>query len=514
MIAKKRHSAVKADLAFDTLTFFKAITLWQLWVIIFCAILIRICNMVFSIPIADESYYWVWSQHPALSYFDHPLIVAVNAYLIDSLFGPNLLALRATSLITGIATILILRAWCRFIYDEAGDRMFLICFALFVTMPGFNVILSLATPEHLLIFFSVLTSYLFTRVLASYDMERPLPLLALYGGAVSLGFAGLTKYYAGFLGIGLFFALICYRSSRGLLRSPHVWIGGLVTLLMQWPVLVWNMQNDFVSFNFHLVARHKMDFLSRIHFEYLIGFVAQVIVMTSPIAILIFWRLMRHSPNQLNLQSYWQFSRWTLAVSFLVFGTVSLTAPAFGWWVLAAITPTLPLFIAYIGSVRNFWIHIVFGLILNIVHTFSSTIGPVTFLIGLSGNPWAIGYPDQEQLTASLTAHRDYDFIASTGWQDVSMAGFLLGNPNGLALDEDEANGYRIWQDAASHKGQSALVFIRNGRNKTLIAPLFGSFELRDSIVISRFGRKLTRYDIFIGRDFKGSIHQRSHAVQ
>ena len=23
-------------------------------------------------PMGDESYYWMWGQHPALSYFDHP----------------------------------------------------------------------------------------------------------------------------------------------------------------------------------------------------------------------------------------------------------------------------------------------------------------------------------------------------------------------------------------------------------------------------------------------------------
>lgn len=44
--------------------------------------------------VSDEAYYWMWGQHPALSYFDHP---GLNAWLIgiaDALFGRGVLQLR------------------------------------------------------------------------------------------------------------------------------------------------------------------------------------------------------------------------------------------------------------------------------------------------------------------------------------------------------------------------------------------------------------------------------------
>lgn len=45
-------------------------------------------------PIYDEAYYWMWGQHPGLSYFDHPPFHAWLLGISDFVFGRSLFGLR------------------------------------------------------------------------------------------------------------------------------------------------------------------------------------------------------------------------------------------------------------------------------------------------------------------------------------------------------------------------------------------------------------------------------------
>ncbi len=42
----------------------------------------------------DEAYYWMWGQHPALSYYDHPPLNAWLLGLSSIVLGWNTVALR------------------------------------------------------------------------------------------------------------------------------------------------------------------------------------------------------------------------------------------------------------------------------------------------------------------------------------------------------------------------------------------------------------------------------------
>src|SRR5215217_3462094 len=48
------------------------------WIAMLVAIacLLRVAAMVFVPLIPEEAYYWMYAQHPAMSYFDHPPMVA------------------------------------------------------------------------------------------------------------------------------------------------------------------------------------------------------------------------------------------------------------------------------------------------------------------------------------------------------------------------------------------------------------------------------------------------------
>jgi hypothetical protein len=56
----------------------------------------------------QEAYYWVFSLHPALSYFDHPPLTAYTIYLLP-IFGPDL-AVRLGALLCAFGFLVSLRS--------------------------------------------------------------------------------------------------------------------------------------------------------------------------------------------------------------------------------------------------------------------------------------------------------------------------------------------------------------------------------------------------------------------
>ena len=96
----------------------------------------------------------------------------------------------------------------------------------------------------------VLTSYCFVRLLKSNDAHWWL------GIGASIGFGMLTKYSMVFCVAGLLVAFAFARRWRDL-RSPWLWAGVSVSLLLFLPNLLWQISNHFVSLDFlqHIHAR-------------------------------------------------------------------------------------------------------------------------------------------------------------------------------------------------------------------------------------------------------------------
>ena len=71
----------------------------QLALILLAGLAFRSLAALLLPPGYDESYYLFYGQHPALSYFDHPLAVGVWAWLGNAL-GGSIQALRVPALLS------------------------------------------------------------------------------------------------------------------------------------------------------------------------------------------------------------------------------------------------------------------------------------------------------------------------------------------------------------------------------------------------------------------------------
>lgn len=191
------------------------------------------------VPVSpDEAYYWVWSQAPAWSYYDHPFMVALWARIGTFFFGPTPLGIRLLGpLSAALASLLIVDA-ARSLNAGRGYAAALLLNASLIFGAG-SVLM---TPDTPLLFFWIVTLWAMARLIN--DGSGWWWIVA--GGAAGLAFD--SKYPAALLlaGIGLWF--LALPQGRRWLRDARPWAGLLLALILFLPIILWNADHAWVSF--------------------------------------------------------------------------------------------------------------------------------------------------------------------------------------------------------------------------------------------------------------------------
>src|SRR5450631_237999 len=188
----------------------------------------------------DEAYYWMWSKHLAGGYYDHPPMVAFVIRLGTVMAGDTELGVRLVSILLALPM-----SWA--VYRTAAILFGGIRVAASATML-LNVTLMAAvgtlivTPDSPLLVAASFVLFFLAKVL---ETGRGAWWLAV-GAAV--GAALLSKYTSLFFGPAILIWLVAVPKLRRWLISPWPYLGGLVSLLIFSPVMLWNADHQWVSF--------------------------------------------------------------------------------------------------------------------------------------------------------------------------------------------------------------------------------------------------------------------------
>ncbi|TYP98249.1 dolichyl-phosphate-mannose-protein mannosyltransferase [Tenacibaculum adriaticum] len=200
--------------------------------------------------IADEAYYWVYSNFLDWGYFDHPPMVAVWITISKLFFSSGELSVRFFSAITLSVTFYLV--W--FLIQHPKKKEYTWLFILIVlTTSLFNVYGFITVPDAPLLFFMAIfligyQKYLKDKSLLSYSV-------------LALSMAGMmySKYQAALI---IIFVIL---SNLKLLKDYKLWITTLVAILLFSPHLYWQYANDYPSFKYHLLERKENSIY---HFRY------------------------------------------------------------------------------------------------------------------------------------------------------------------------------------------------------------------------------------------------------
>jgi hypothetical protein len=209
-------------------------------------ILIRFLSIFFMGPMPQDAYYFFYSQHPALSYFDHPPAIAYLLWIFTSVLGKNVLAIKlADSLLTLMTCIAVYRLAIRFFPKFEAEKIII----LFLSTLMVSILSLVSTPDTPLLLFWTLS--LIAIYEAIFNGKRLYWILA----GILMGIAFDSKYTAVFIPAGMILFLLLSDANRKYLLTRWPWLSCLIMVAVASPVIIWNVNNHFASFAFQGTQR-------------------------------------------------------------------------------------------------------------------------------------------------------------------------------------------------------------------------------------------------------------------
>ena len=206
-------------------------------------ILLALFSTVYNafVPLhGDEAYYWVWSKHLQAGYYDHPPMIAFMLYLTDFI-SQSEWGVRLVNVVSMSTAALYIFKLTKLLSDEkTALNAVLIFSSVILTHAGFI----LTTPDSPLILFWSLSLYYSYRAVFLGE-KKDFILTGLFIGAMML-----SKYTAILYVAGLIIFMLLKR--RDLFLNPYMYLAVLIASIVVAPMLWWNYQHDWISFNFQL----------------------------------------------------------------------------------------------------------------------------------------------------------------------------------------------------------------------------------------------------------------------
>src|SRR6202040_1060490 len=203
-------------------------------------VLLRLVGAALTPLPFDEAYYWIWSKNLALGYYDHPPGAALVIRLGTMIAGDTELGVRLVSILLALPMSYAVYRAAAILFG--GRRVAATATILLNVTLMAAVGTLIVTPDSPLL---VASSFIVLCLAKVLETGRGAWWLAV-GAAV--GAALLSKYTALFFGPAILIWLVSVPKLRRWLISPWLYLGGLVSLLMFTPVILWNADHHWVSF--------------------------------------------------------------------------------------------------------------------------------------------------------------------------------------------------------------------------------------------------------------------------
>jgi hypothetical protein len=224
----------------------------NIWLTIIVLVALRLVAAALTPITFDEAYYWMWSKHLAGGYYDHPPLVAVVIRLGTLFAGDTELGVRLVSILLALPMSYAVFRAAEILFGSvrvAATAALLINITLMAAVGTMIV-----TPDAPLLVASSFVLFCLAKVL---ETGRGAWWLAV---GVAVGAALTAKYTAMFFGAAILIWLVVVPKLRHWLVSPWPYLGGLVSLAIFSPVILWNADHQWVSFIKQLGRARIEDF--------------------------------------------------------------------------------------------------------------------------------------------------------------------------------------------------------------------------------------------------------------
>ena len=309
-------------------------------------LLLRVIYLGQAQLIPDEAYYWNYAQHMALSFVDHPPMVAWLIWLGTSIFGDNEFGVRIAAYICSLVTMGYLYALTLNIYDKSTSMRAMLLLAVLPIGFAHGMLM---TPDAPLLAAWAATLYYMERALIAGRSS------AWIGVGIAFGLGILSKYTLGLLGFAALLFMLLDPTARRWLFRPHPYLAATLALLLFAPVIIWNSENDWASFLFQSKRVVGVGMDNQFSIQYL---PMHILVLLTPVGLIAAGLALfsRSDNNGQLVNRHRLFIQIFAGVPLAVFIFVSIfNAPRFHWttplWL--AILPTIAWMMGKTDNLQN-----------------------------------------------------------------------------------------------------------------------------------------------------------------
>ncbi|MCI0469086.1 MAG: glycosyltransferase family 39 protein [Nitrospirae bacterium] len=491
----------------------------------------------------DEAHYWEWSRRLDWSYYSKGPMIAYLIYAGTTIFGVSIVGIRIMAVIFSALSSLFLYKLAVSMFsgkecppDKDGQvrRLALVSAILFNIVPIFSIFGVIFTIDSPFIFFWIISLFAFWK--AVMNEERPQVSKSfnwIYLG-IFIGLGLLTKYTMVFFYL-CGFAFLFFSEKRYLLKTFKPYLSLIISLLIFSPVILWNIQNDWVTIKHTGGQAHIIDGLKislKTFFEF-IG--SQVGIITPLIFGMMLYAVFAVRKKEERLQSSFIFWFFIPVAAFFLIKSLQGKVQA-NWAVIGYITGLIALVWSFfdkkgVDDVRC-----------NISLLARKTL--VTIAIGMAiivtifaHYPWALKLSPSldpssrlrgwKQLGKEVSRIRDsisddgHVLIFSDRYQVSSeLAFYVKGRPKTYCINTGRRmNQYDLWPDINSDvlalNGRINAIYVTIGDTEAPPEVLEAFERVEKRMFKAVEGRHdhdkrfLRDYSIFIGYNFKGiKIHK------
>jgi hypothetical protein len=276
---------------------------------------------IFTLDLTEqEAYYWLWAKNLDWSYFDHPPLQAWVTALLTLVLGNQKWVLRIPAFFGTMAVLVIFYKWTK---HKWGQQTAELCSLLLMSNCVFMMGSVISLPDSLAVPLG-LASAIFAH--KGYIKRA----------AFLFGFALLAKWTVLFVALGVVYTI--YRQNK--FRLSQFFQFGLIVLMIQTPVIWWNIHHGNVTAKFHLYGRHVHTRLSPLQYAensfnfFLAQFFSMGLLIT---ALLIFVWTQRQSLKKFSREQWEALLFWSLPGLAIVFVSAIQGQIRFYWTFLSLI---------------------------------------------------------------------------------------------------------------------------------------------------------------------------------
>ncbi|MFQ5901936.1 MAG: glycosyltransferase family 39 protein [Thermodesulfobacteriota bacterium] len=490
-----------------------------LFLLVAGAVLFRISYILWG-PLdlsPDETHYWEWSRRLALSYYSKGPAIAYIIRFFTSVIGDSELGVRIGAVfISSLLTILIY-LFAKKLFKSEKTAFFA------ALLPNITPIFSagsiLMTTDMPLLLLWGLALYTFYSAL-----EEDKTLYWLLCG-ISIGLGLLSKYTMAMIYPSLFLFILLSKDDRGWLKRKEPYIAVFISLLIFIPVIVWNVEHDWVGFR-HVAGQTRLGKGLRVSIkDFFEFFGAQAGILSPLIFIGLLYTFVKTGYEGLKGRRDYLFLFLTSAPILLFFLLKSMQGKVEANWAVIAYFTGLMATAKVFNDIykkkkkraktRLFIIlalSLGFGFVSTILAHYPDIINRLGFELSPKMDPTTRlkGWEELGEETGIIyqeMLEKGEVFILSDRYQIASeLAFYIPEHPTTYNINIGRRmNQYDLWDGFYHLKGWDALyVKMHKGPINEKIKALFDRCIKAIPLKIERYGRTIKEFSVFGCYNFKG----------